>query len=63
VCVGKSEPAQFISPITSFVDKMNARGDDGLVLTYEIIEGHGHNTVFKPSIRNALVMFYGTEEG
>jgi enterochelin esterase-like enzyme len=63
VCVGKSEPAQFISPITKFVDAMNARGDDGLVLTYEIIEGHGHNTVFKPSIRNALVMFYGTEEG
>lgn len=62
VCVGKSEPAQFISPITKFVDAMNARGDDGLVLKYEIIEGQGHNTVFKPSIRNALLMFYGTEE-
>jgi len=62
VCVGKSEPAEFISPITKFVDKMIAREDEGLVLKYEILEGKGHNTVFKPSIRNALVMFYGTEE-
>ena len=62
VCVGKNEPGQFIAPITSFVEEMRARGDEGLVVEYEIIEGHGHDTVFKPSIRNALLMFYGVNE-
>lgn len=63
VCAGKIEPAQFVSSITSFVEEMKARGDEGTVLKYEIIQGQGHNTVFKPSIRTALKMFYGTEEG
>ncbi len=62
ICAGKSEPAQFVSSITSFVEEMKARGDEGTVLKYEIIQGYGHNTVFKPSIRTALKMFYGTEE-
>lgn len=62
VCVGKNEPASFKEPITSFISVMNSKNDPGLVLEYEIIEGYGHNTVFKPSIRTALLMFYGTEE-
>ncbi len=56
------EPSMFIAPITSFVDEMKARGDASLVVEYEIIEGHGHDTVFKPSIREALLMFYGVED-
>lgn len=62
ITVGSMEPSMFIAPITSFVDEMKARGDASLVVEYEIIEGHGHDTVFKPSIRNALLMFYGTSE-
>jgi len=62
VCVGKDEPATFKLPITAFVDELNAINDPGLQLMYEIIEGHGHNTVFKPSIRTALLMFYGTDD-
>ncbi|NLT12577.1 MAG: enterochelin esterase [Clostridiaceae bacterium] len=61
VCVGKNEPNAFIGAISGFVGTMNTREDASLNLKYEIIEGHGHNTVFKPSIRNALLMFYGTE--
>lgn len=62
VCVGQNEPSQFIAPISSFVEEMRGREDEGLVVEYEIIEGHGHDTVFKPSIRNALLMFYGVED-
>ena len=62
VCVGQREPSQFIAPITSFVKVMRAREDEGLTVEYEIIEKFGHDTVFKPSIRNALLMFYGTGE-
>ncbi len=62
VCVGNDEPGAFKLPITGFVDELNARNDPELQLNYEIIEGHGHNTVFKPSIRNALIMFYGSDE-
>ena len=62
ITVGSMEPSMFIAPITSFVDEMKARGDASLVVEYEIIEGHGHDTVFKPSIREALLMFYGVED-
>jgi len=62
VCVGDDEPGAFKLPITGFVDELNARDDTELHLKYEIIEGYGHNTVFKPTIRTALLMFYGDTE-
>ena len=62
VCVGEDEPIGFQFPITAFIDELNLRNDTGLQLKYEIIADYGHNTVFKPTIRTALLMFYGKED-
>lgn len=59
VTVGDKEGDGFISPITDFVDLLNERNYDGLNLSYEIMDGYEHNTVFKPSIKQAMQMFYG----
>ena len=61
VTVGSEEPSGFINPIDRFVKKLEERNYDGLNQKYEVMEGYDHNTVFKPSIRNALYMFYGKE--
>lgn len=61
ITVGEQEDSGFIGAIDRFEKQLKERHYEGLELTYEKIEGHGHNTVFKPSIRNTLLMFYGTE--
>jgi hypothetical protein len=63
ISVGGEEGKGYIPPLNAFVGLLEGRNYEGLVMEYDIIEGHGHNTVFKPSIRNVLRMFYGTEEG
>lgn len=62
VTLGDEEPNNFIEAAEIFYNSVEKRGYEGLNLTYEVIEGYGHDTVFKPSIKNALLMFYGTEE-
>lgn len=47
-----------ISSIEDFYNDLQERNYSGLNLTYEKIEGYDHNTVFKPSIKNTLLMFY-----
>lgn len=61
VTVGSQEGSGFIQPITDFVDLLNERNYEGLNLSYEIIDGYNHNNVFKPSIKNTMLMFYGKE--
>ena len=61
ITVGDREDSAFISSITQFAKHVEERNYEGLNLTFETIEGHGHNTVFKPSIKNTLTMFYGTK--
>ena len=59
ITVGAKEESGFIQPITEFVDFLKERNYDDLTVKYEIIENYDHNTVFKPSITNALKLFYG----
>ena len=58
VTVGADEDKNFISSIEDFYNDLQERNYSGLNLTYEKIEGYDHNTVFKPSIKNTLLMFY-----
>lgn len=58
VTVGANEDKNFISSIEDFYNDLQERNYTGLNLTYEKIEGYDHNTVFKPSIKNTLLMFY-----
>lgn len=62
ISVGSKEGDEYIPPLNAFVDLLNKRNYKGLVMKYDVIEGHEHNTVFKPSIRNTLRMFYGTDK-
>lgn len=62
IAVGGKEGKEYIPPLNEFVGLLEGRNYEGLVLEYDIIEGTKHETVFKPSIRNALRMFYGTEQ-
>ena len=62
ITVGSLEGDGFIDPITEFVDLLNERSYDGLNITYEIMEDCEHNTVFKPSIKKAMQMFYGSKK-
>ena len=61
VTAGSLENYGFIKPITDFIDFLNERNYDGLKLTYEIIDSYNHNNVFKPSIKNTMIMFYGKQ--
>ena len=58
VTVGADEDKNFIFSIENFYNDLQERNYSGLNLTYEKIEGYDHNTVFKPSIKNTLLMFY-----
>ena len=58
VTVGADEDKNFIFSIENFYNDLQGRNYSGLNLTYEKIEGYDHNTVFKPSIKNTLLMFY-----
>lgn len=62
ITVGDEEDSGFVSGIESFEKSLEERNYDGLNIIYEIIEGYGHDTVFKPSIRNALKIFYGRSD-
>lgn len=59
VTVGADEEFDFIAIIESFVKDIEKHDYSGLELTYEVIEGYDHDTVFKPSIKNTMKMFYG----
>jgi enterochelin esterase-like enzyme len=60
--VGGEETDEYIPPLNDFVALLKSRNYEGLNMEYDIIEGYKHETVFKPSIRNTLLMFYGTDE-
>lgn len=60
--VGGEEGNEYIPPLNAFVGLLEGRNYEGLVMEYDIYEGCKHDTVFKPSIREALLMFYGTED-
>ena len=61
VTVGGNEEPAFINMISTFMEDMKKHTYEGLSMEYEIIEGFDHNTVFKPSIKNTMLKFYGTE--
>ncbi len=57
--VGGNEEPGFINMISNFMDAMKEHTYEGLSMEYEIIDGYDHNTVFKPSIKNTMLKFYG----
>ena len=59
VCVGDREEEAFKYMIGQYVEDFQACKFKGLNLKYEVIPENDHNTVFKPSIKIALKMFYG----
>lgn len=59
VTAGGEEPAAYVALIDDFLARLEKSDYQGLEMTYEIIEGYDHNGVFKPSLINALLMFYG----
>lgn len=61
VTVGSKEEAGFIGMIERGVNGIVEHGYKGLQLDYEVIDGYDHNTVFKPSIKNTLIKFYGKQ--
>lgn len=61
ITVGGDEEPPFIGLIESRLADIKKHTYDGLTLEYERIDGYDHNTVFKPSIRNALIRFYGSK--
>jgi hypothetical protein len=62
IAVGANEDDDFVLPLNVFVDRLEARNYEGLQMKYDVLEGYVHETSFKPSIRNALLMFYGKED-
>lgn len=60
ITVGSEEDATFKNAAYRFYKHLTERNYSDLTLKYEEIEGYDHNTVFKPSIKNTLLMFYGT---
>ena len=58
ITVGGDEQDVFRYCIDYFVADLQKKNYEGLQLTYETIEGYGHDTVFKPSIKNTLLKFY-----
>lgn len=61
VTAGGLEPSPYVLQIDNFVAMLENRDYQGLDMTYELIEGYDHNGVFKPSLINALLMFYGKD--
>lgn len=60
ITVGSEEDSTFKNAAYQFYKHLIERNYGDLTLKYEEIEGYDHNTVFKPSIKNTLLMFYGT---
>lgn len=61
ITVGGDEEPPFIGLIENNLDDIKKHTYDGLTLEYEVINGYDHNTVFKPSIKNTLIKFYGSK--
>ena len=61
ITVGSEEDHSFTDSIEQFKNRLEERNYEGLEITYEVIEGYNHDTVFKPSIQNTLMLFYGKE--
>lgn len=61
VTAGGLEPAAYVTQIDDFLARLEEREYQGLDMTYEIIEGYDHNGVFKPTLINGLLMFYGMD--
>ena len=59
MCAGSKEMSTFTNPIQYLSVNMQKSTYQGLTLDYVLLDGESHNTVFKPSIRNALEWFYG----
>lgn len=59
ITVGSGEVARLREPLDEFAALVQTRQYSGLMLTYEVYDGLLHDNVFKPSIRKALLMFYG----
>lgn len=60
VTAGGLESAGYRARISNLCATVTARGYEGLWLTYEDIEGESHNSVFGPTVTDALRFFYGT---
>lgn len=50
-----------VGSVEGFVEQLEEAQYEGLNIEYEVIEGETHNTVFKPSIYNTLMKFYGKD--
>lgn len=50
---------QMTQNVETFLDVLKERNYEGLTIDYEVIDGFDHNTVFKSSIKNAMLKFYG----
>ena len=61
ITVGGDENDQMKNNAESFIEVLKERNYEGLTISYEIIDGYDHNTVFKPSIKNTLLRFYSVE--
>ncbi len=61
VTVGGDEEPHFISLIEGRLNDIKKHTYEGLTMKYELLDGYNHNTVFKPSIKNALKLFYGSK--
>ena len=57
--VGGDEDAGFTTSIETFFEGMKAHNYEGLSFDYEVIKGYTHDTVFKPSIKNMMIKYYG----
>ncbi|WP_010244293.1 alpha/beta hydrolase-fold protein [Acetivibrio cellulolyticus] len=59
--VGGDEEAAFINLIETSLNDIKKHSYKDFTLKYEVINDFDHNTVFKPSIKNALEMFYNSK--
>jgi hypothetical protein len=59
VTAGLLESASYRGRITGLCATVTERGYEGFELVYDEIEGESHNSVFLPSVTNALRVFYG----
>lgn len=59
ITVGSREDTVFVEGVSQFVTQLQERNYENLLIQYEVIEDYDHDTVFKPSIHNAMLLFYG----
>lgn len=61
ITVGSQEELPFIEMIKRHYEKLAQQEYEDFTIEYECMEGYGHDTVFKPSIINTMIKFYGTK--